>query len=136
MKKEKSIKKSDKNIENRQEEVLKANEPSEENREKINLLIQQQTSYSGPLPHPKMLEEYKRIYKDAPEIIFTVFQREQENRFKTIRFGQISALIIGIGGLISTTLLGIYGNPVVAGCVGFFSLGSLVGAFLYGKNKK
>ena len=71
MKKEKSIKKSDKNIENIQEKVLKANELSEENREKINLLIQKQTYYSGPLPHPEILAEYKKIYKDAPEIIFT-----------------------------------------------------------------
>ena len=135
MKREKNIEKSAKNIENILKETLKTNEPSKESKKKIEFSIQQQTAYIGPLPPPEMLEGYKKVYKNAPEIIFEVFQREQESRIKTIRFGQISALIIGVGGLISTTLLGIYGNPWVAGTVGFLSLGSLVGAFLYGKKE-
>ena len=135
MKREKNIQKIDKSIEDILEEAIRTNELPEKSKEEIRLFIQQHTSYSGPIPHPKILEGYKRVYKDAPEVIFTVFKKEQESRVKTIRFGQISALIIGIGGLISTTLLGIYGNPWVAGTVGFLSLGSLVGAFLYGKNE-
>jgi uncharacterized membrane protein len=93
-----------------------------------------QLIYSGPLPPPEILEKYKIIYEEAPKIIFKVFEKEQENRYKVIKFGQWSALIIGITGLISTTILGIYGNAWLAGGIGFLSLSSLVGAFLYNKN--
>jgi len=122
MKREKNIKR----VEQKKQEEQKDSK-------NINFLVKQ-SAYRGPLPPPEMLAEYKKIYEDAPHIIFISFQKEQEHRIKTIRFGQISALIIGVGGLISTTLLGIYGNPWVAGSIGFLSLGSLVGAFLYDKN--
>jgi len=114
MKREKNIKR----VEQKKQEEQKDSK-------NINFLVKQ-SAYRGPLPPPEMLAEYKKIYEDAPHIIFISFQKEQEHRIKTIRFGQIS--------LISTTLLGIYGNPWVAGSIGFLSLGSLVGAFLYDKN--
>ena len=53
---------------------------------------------------------YKKIDKNAPREIIEMAKKEQKFRHFSTYFGQISALIIGIGGLVSTTLLGIYGN--------------------------
>ena len=109
------------------DELLKAN-----NLEDIRKVsISQMELHSGPLPHPKILEGYKKIDKNAPKEIIEIAKREQKFRHSSTYFGQISALIIGIGGLTATTLLGIYGNAWVAGSIGFLSLGSLVGVFLY-----
>jgi len=109
------------------DELLKAN-----NLEDIRKVsISQMELHSGPLPHPKILEGYKKIDKNAPKEIIEMAKREQKFRHSSTYFGQISALIIGIGGLTATTLLGIYGNAWVAGSIGFLSLGSLVGVFLY-----
>jgi uncharacterized membrane protein len=66
--------------------------------------------HSWPLSHPKILEGYKKIDKNAPREIIEMAKKEQKFRHFSTYFGQISALIIGIGGLVSTTLLGIYGN--------------------------
>jgi len=114
---------------------LKNKVKKENDKNSVFIAKKEETIFQGPLPPPQVLEGYKNIYEDAPKIIFETFKKEQENRYKTIRFGQISALMIGIGGLVSTTLLGIYGNAWVAGSIGFLSLGSLVGAYFYGKNK-
>lgn len=91
--------------------------------------------HAGPLPHPEILKGYKEIDKNAPKEIIEMAKREQNFRHKSTYLGQISALIIGISGLISTTVLGIYGKTWLAGSIGFLSLGSLVGVFLYNSKK-
>ena len=60
-------------------------------------------------------------------------EKEQKYRHKVTSRGQIFALFIGIGGLLTTLILGIWGNPWVAGMIGFTSLATLVGAFLESK---
>ncbi len=87
--------------------------------------------YSGPIPHPNILKGYNEIHPDLVKNIMDKADKEQNFRHKSIMFGQISAIIIGISGLISTTALGIYGHPWLAGCIGFLSLGSLVAKFFY-----
>ena len=129
----KEIDKNQNQTKTKKTQIEELSQNVEKNTKEISFLVQQQTSFSGPLPPPQILEEYRRIYKDAPKIIFSVFEKEQKERINTIRIGQYSALLIGLCGLISTTILGLYGNPWVAGGIGFLSLGSLVGAFLYNK---
>ena len=102
---------------------------------KLNI-IQQQEIYQGPIPHPKILEEYKKIDKNLPKEIIEMAKKEQKFRHISTFLGQFSALTIGIGGLLSTTFLGLYGNAWVAGSIGFLSLGSLVSVFLYNSRKK
>ena len=105
-----------------------------------NIKLIQQEVYQGPIPHPKILEAYKKIDKNLPKEIIEMAKKEQKFRHISTFLGQFSALIIGIGGLTATTFLGIYGNAWVAGSVGFLSLGSLVSVFLYnikrGENDK
>ena len=102
---------------------------------KLNI-IQSQEIYQGPLPHPKILEEYKNIDSNLPKEIIEMAKKEQKFRHTSTFLGQISALTIGIGGLTATTLLGIYGNAWVAGSIGFLSLGSLVSVFLYNTKRR
>ncbi len=63
-------------------------------------------------------------------------EKEQNHRHKVMNRGQIFALLIGLSGIVATTLIGIFGNPWVAGVVGFTSLATLVGAFLGIQNKE
>ena len=100
---------------------------------KYNLAIKQTMVHSGPLPDPLTLKEYGQIYKNAPKDIIDMAKKEQNFRHSSTYFGQFSALLIGIGGLGVTAYLGINGQPELAGLIGFGSLGSLVGTFLYRK---
>ena len=99
--------------------------------ESQNINLIQKEIYQGPIPHPKILQEYKKLDKNLPKEIIEMAKKEQKFRHISTFLGQFSALIIGIGGLTATTFLGIYGNAWVAGSVGFLSLGSLVSVFLY-----
>ena len=92
-------------------------------------------SHSGPIPDPETLKQYKQIYKNAPEIIFGMAKKEQGFRHISTYLGQISALLIGIFGLIVTGYLGVNDQPWLAGVIGFGSLASLVGVFLQQKKK-
>ena len=98
--------------------------------------IKQEIEFNGPLPPPDILKAYNDISPESVEMLMDIVKKEQEFRHKTVLFGQKSALTIGVLGLVSTTLLGIYGNAWVAGSIGFLSLGSLVGTFLYKKEKE
>ena len=92
-------------------------------------------SHSGSIPDAETLKEYKQVYKDAPEIIFGMATKEQSFRHISTYMGQLSALLIGLGGLGVTAYLGVNDQPWLAGVIGFGSLGSLVGVFLHQKKK-
>ncbi|MBE2990324.1 DUF2335 domain-containing protein [uncultured Sneathia sp.] len=57
--------------------VRKANKPV--NIEKKSLKLVSET-FSGPLPHPDVLEKYKNIKNDAPDIIFRMAENQNEHR--------------------------------------------------------
>lgn len=91
--------------------------------------------HSGPIPDPETLKQYKAIYKNAPEVIFNMANNEQSFRHVSTYLGQISALLIGLGGLVVTAYLGVNNQPWLAGIISFGSLGSLVGIFLHRQKK-
>ncbi len=88
------------------------------------------TIIQSPFPPPELLEKYKQIDPSFPQRVLKMVEEEQKHRHKITSRGQIFALMIGMGGLITTLILGIWGNPWVAGMIGFTSLATLVGAFL------
>ena len=92
-------------------------------------------SHSGPIPDPETLKEYKQVYKNAPDVIFGMATKEQSFRHFSTYVGQLSALLIGLGGLGVTAYLGVNNQPWLAAVIGFGSLGSLVGVFLHQKKK-
>ncbi len=102
---------------------------------KSKVSFQQMRVHSGPLPDPLTLKEYGKVYKNAPQDIVKMAQTEQSFRHKSTYFGQFSALLIAIGGLVTTAYLGVNGEVLLAGSIGFISLGSLVGTFLYSSKK-
>lgn len=48
------------------------------------------------------------------------------------RVGLVCGLVIGLGGLVAATIIAIKGNPQAGVGMGFLTLGSLVGVFVYG----
>lgn len=125
-------------VENTEDEQIKLEELIERNPELLEEIItgiEIRKSHSGPIPDPETLKEYKQIYKTAPDIIFGMATKEQSFRHFSTYVGQLSALIIGLGGLGVTAYLGVNDQPWLAGVIGFGSLGSLVGVFLHQKKK-
>ena len=126
-------------VESAENEQIQLEELIEKNPEFLEEIITQRIeirkSHSGPIPDPETLKEYKQIYKNAPDIIFGMATKEQSFRHFSTYMGQFSALLIGLGGLGVTAYLGVNNQPLLAGVIGFGSLGSLVGVFLHQKKK-
>jgi uncharacterized membrane protein len=103
--------------------------------------------YSGPLPHPEILEHYDRIVPQGAERIFRQFEAQSEHRHKiesrVIRantfvqiFGAIAAFIIGLTAIAGGLYL-VYVGKGLEGFGAFFGgLASLVGVYFYGKKKQ
>lgn len=109
--------------------------------------VTHQSSYSSPLPPPEVLKGYDEILPDGANKIVEIIEsqsqhrKDMENRvvneiLRESKWGQLFAFILGILGIISATILGIYGKVVVASIVGGGSLVGLVTAFLWGKSNK
>lgn len=58
------------------EEILEG--LTEEKRIKMNLFAAE--LFSGPLPHPKILADYKKVLPQAPERIISMAERQQNHR--------------------------------------------------------
>ncbi len=104
--------------------------------------------WCAPLPRPKDLANYKKIYPDAPKIIIEQMEKQGNHRrkmeelflksdFKVIRAGQIFAFIIllllscgGMGLLFASLLIGESITGSIAGViVAIGGLGGLLAIF-------
>jgi uncharacterized membrane protein len=103
-----------------------------------------QYTYSGPLPHPEILEHYDRIVPGGAERIFTQFESQAKHRqsieSRVIRsnsfaqiFGAISAFILGLLAIGGGLFLVYVGKSLEGFGVFFTGLSSLVGVYIYGK---
>ncbi|MBC7818737.1 MAG: DUF2335 domain-containing protein [Planctomycetaceae bacterium] len=101
------------------------------------------SSFSGPLPPPQILQEYNRIVPGSANRIIAMAEKQADHRRRletqvissdvtNSRVGLICGLLIGLGGLVAATIIAIYGNPQAGVGMGFVTLGSLVGVFVYG----
>ncbi len=130
--------------ENSKEKLPKEIEPEEpqvidetiQNQETKTIAQFQTTIIKSTFPPPELLERYKQIDPSFPQRVLKMIEEEQKHRHKIIERGQKFALSIAIGGLLTTLVLGIWGNPWVAGMIGFTSLATLVGAFLESKKQE
>ncbi len=106
-----------------------------------------QYSYSGPLPHPDILEQYNKIVPNGAERIFAQFEAQSKHRqmieAKVIAsnsfvqiFGAISALLLGLIALGGGLYLAYAGKSLVGFGAFFAGLASLVGVYVYGKRSQ
>ena len=104
----------------------------------------QSEAYSGPIPSPRMLQEYEQLYPGAAKDIFEQFKKQTDHRIsvenrvidsniKNERRGSWFAFIItmtAIVGGIALTFSGMDGAGVIVASGG---LASLVAVFITGK---
>ena len=107
----------------------------------------QQTSFSGPIPHPEILHGYDAIVPGAAERILTMAEDDAKHQRviemaaldaakAEVRLGQWLGFIIGIAAL-GTSLTAIFlGAEVVAGIIGGTTVVGLVSAFIFGRIKQ
>lgn len=117
---------------------------TEDEKEEIVEIIQENLSmYSGPIPSPKTLQEYNQIDSTFAERIIEMAENQashRQNMEKTmIRsssrdsvLGIISGFIIGMTCIICSYMLGTRGHAVLSGVIGVGGLGGLVSVFIYG----
>jgi uncharacterized membrane protein len=122
---------------------MSKNHPNQQNNR--TMLVQQTSvqSFSGPLPPPEVLKRFDDIVPGAAERIIKMAEAQSEHRkdlekkviesdISRSKWGQILGFIISIVGLISATIVSIYGNQIAGGLIGIGTLASLVGVFMYG----
>lgn len=103
-------------------------------------------SFSGPLPHPSLLEHYNRVIPNAAERILRMAEQEGEHRHlieKTLvhaqaaqlKLGSIFAFILGMTTVVGGLVLLFLGKDI--GGLGSLiaGLGALVAAFIAGSRR-
>ena len=105
------------------------------------IILQRIQSFSGPIPHPEILEGYERIKPGFAERIISMAEKEQEGQLycdklylegpiKATRRGQWMGFIIALLFLGAATTLGILGETAVAITLGGGTLVALVTLFV------
>lgn len=106
-----------------------------------------QYSYSGPLPHPEILEHYDRIVPGGAERIFSQFESQAAHRqsieAQVIRsnsfvqiYGSISASLLGLLALGGGLFLVFEGKSLEGFGAFLAGLASLVSVYIYGKKSQ
>jgi len=100
-------------------------------------------SFSGPLPHPSIIEGYNKNVENAGERVFIMAEKEQAHRISIENYaikkelqqknrGQVFAFTLGMTGLLTATGLAIYGHDAIAGVFATTTIGGLATAFVIG----
>ena len=111
------------------------------------LVVQQSSSFSGPLPPPEILKKFDEIVPGSAERIMKMaegqFTHRTELEKKVIdsdiarsKWGQILGFVIALVGLIGSVTISIYGSGLVGAVIGVGTLASLVGVFMYGSQNR
>ena len=127
--------------------ILADPEISEDKKEAIIRLIvgvSVRESFSGPIPPPKILKGYNEVLKDGAERVVAMAERQLSHRIqledyavkeelKQSKIGQIFGFILGLIGLILTTVLALLGHETIAGIFGTTTIIGLVTVFVLGR---
>ena len=112
-----------------------------------NAVIRQSISFSGPLPHPQLLEKYNEVVPGSAKMIIEMAEKQAIHRqeleknvinsdIKNSKSGLIFGFIIGISGILGGIIIIAVSqatSQIIAGSViSGASLASLVGTFVYG----
>lgn len=107
----------------------------------------QHSSFSGPMPHPTVLEGYERLVPGAAERILVMAEadakHQRELEFEALRAaagevkrGQFFGLTIGCTALVASVCALYLGSPAVAGVIGGTTVVGLVSVFIVGRFAK
>jgi uncharacterized membrane protein len=100
--------------------------------------------FSGPLPHPDILEQYDKVVPGAAERILSKFEAQTEHRIKIegqVVFtsnlkeilGLTAAFVITLVALVGGIYTALQGKPLLGGSLSFAGLAMIVGAFIAGR---
>lgn len=106
-----------------------------------------QEAFSGPIPHPELLQKYDEVKEGFAERIVKMAEIQLQHRVRCeekivdesiaeSKRAQNYAFYLSILFLVAAVLLGLYGHDWLAGCLGGGTLISLVAAFIAGKKNK
>ena len=118
--------------------------PQNQHRQLINI---QAEHHSGPIPPPKILEEYNKVIPNAAERILKMAEDQTVHRIKiesqvisldarNSTLGILSAFIITLAVLALAAYALKLGQTVAGGFLGTLGIGSIVGAFIYGTRSR
>ena len=103
--------------------------------------------FSGPLPQAQELQKYNEIVPGAANRIIIMAEEQASHRrllesrviksdTRNSTLGLIFGLIIGLAGVISGTVIIIYGYAIYGVVVGGGTIASLVATFVYGSKQR
>lgn len=109
-------------------------------------LIEQRQYWQGPLPPPSTLEQFRQVAPDLPERIVVQWEDETKHRRRmeevalrgnllTVRVGQFGAIALGLSLMAVACVALWFGYPAAATIIGGVTVVSVVGAFLYQRNR-
>ena len=98
--------------------------------------------WEGPLPPPQLLQQYRDVAPNAPQLILEAFQKQGNHRRFIEKWMAVSPFLLRISGQIFAFLLVAYGiykgahlieiDKQASGLTAIFtSLGALAGMFIY-----
>jgi uncharacterized membrane protein len=107
-------------------------------------LIVHQELMMGPLPPPETLARYNEIIPDGADRLLKLVEHQQEHRIRIesivvssqqrqSQTGQVLAFIIAVVGLLVCAYMAAHGAEAVAGVLATTLIGSLVYAFINGR---
>ena len=108
------------------------------------LSVLRQEVFSGPLPHPDLLEKYDGVCPGAADRLIGMAETQAAHRqalesraldheHRRSMLGTCCGLIVAIAGFVTTGWVAWIGHPTAATIIGSFDLAALVGVFIYGK---
>jgi uncharacterized membrane protein len=103
----------------------------------------QSVSFSGPLPHPEILQKYDEVYPGAAKIIIEMAKSQSEHRqdlekkvissdIRNSKMGLFFGFIIGITGIVAGVYIISIGQVIAGSALSGITLVSLVSIFVYG----
>lgn len=126
------------------ETILQA-APAEKRKEVLEALtIIQQESFSGPIPHPRIMAGYEQVLPGSADRILKMAERQQEHRFglektsvesqqKSNTRGQVFGFILSFLVIIGGIVLLLLGMPILGVCLMAGMICLLAGLFIGGK---
>lgn len=117
-------------------------------------IIAIRTQFTGPLPHPQILEQYEHIFPGAAERIIRMAESETNHRrgiqdrsvsadiegmrrqFSEARVGQYCALLITLGFIGAGTYVAISGQALTGLAFSGIGIVTIVSAFIWGRTKR